>query len=116
MDRIVKAFRNNSGVRVPNLPPKPTSTGSGGGGGSTGRVPIPGTGYKNVGEVLRSKLNEAETKLDNLGKQLQDAKAKGNSFQVTKIKGQMRQTRKFIKEAPKIYRKGRFVMKKLGEE
>lgn len=32
MDRIVKAFRNNSGVRLPNLPPKPT--GEGGGGGS----------------------------------------------------------------------------------
>lgn len=117
MDKIVRAFRNNSGVRLPNLPPKPTYMGSGGGGGSTsGRVPIPGTGYKNVGEVLRSKLNEAETRLEGLGKQLQEAKVKGNSFQVTKIKGQMRQTRKFIKEAPKIYRKGRFSMKKLGEE
>lgn len=34
MDRVVKAFRNNSGVRLPNLPPKPTGESGGGGGGT----------------------------------------------------------------------------------
>lgn len=102
MDKIVKAFRNNSGVRLPNLPPKPTGEGGGG-----GRVPLPGMGFKNREELLRSKLNDAETKLSNLGKKLTEAKTKGNTFEITKIKGQMRQTRKFIKEAPKIYRNQR---------
>lgn len=90
--------------RIPSIVPKP-SGGNGGGGG--GRVPLPGMGYRNREELLRSKLNNAETKLSNLGKKLTEAKAKGNTFEITKIKGQMRQTRKFIKEAPKIYRNQR---------
>ena len=90
--------------RIPSIVPKP-SGGNGGGGG--GRVPLPGMGYRNREELLRSKLNNAETKLSNLGNKLTEAKARGNTFEITKIKGQMRQTRKFIKEAPKIYRNQR---------
>jgi 5-bromo-4-chloroindolyl phosphate hydrolysis protein len=90
--------------KIPSIVPKP-SGGNGGGGG--GRVPLPGMGFRNKEELLRSKLNEAETKLTNLGKKLTEAKTKGNTFEITKIKGQMKQTRKFIKEAPKIYRNQR---------
>ena len=100
----MKTTKPKKVARIPSIVPKP-SGGNGGGGG--GRVPLPGMGYKNRGELLRTKLNSAETKLENLGKQLAEAKAKGNTFQITKIKGQMRETRKFIKEAPKIYLKKR---------
>jgi len=91
-------------TRIPSIVPKP-SGGNGGGGG--GRVPLPGMGYNSRAELLRIKLNGAETKLENLGKKLSEAKLKGNTFEITKIKGQMKETRKFIKEAPKIYLKKR---------
>jgi len=63
MDRVVKAFRNNSGVRLPNLPPKPTGEG-GGGKGKGGQIPMPGT----EGMVTRSEYdaNRRSNILDSL--------------------------------------------------
>lgn len=101
INKIVKGFQNNAGVRIPSTLPKPTSQGTGGGG--SGRVPLPGMGYKSKAEFRRARKGEVENKMETLRQDLAKAKENNNSFRITKIKGQLRKLNKYHKNIDKMY-------------
>lgn len=93
MDNIVRAFRNNSGIRVPMKPVGPDKFGGGPSSGSAGggrQVPMPGTeGLRTKSEYLKerdARLLKSFTEKQNILKEknaiLREAK-KGNDL--TKI-------------------------------
>lgn len=101
INKIVKGFQNNSGIRIPSAPIRPGAPGAGGGG--SGKVPLPGMGYKSKAEFRRARKGEVENKMETLRQDLAKAKENNNSFRITKIKGQLRKLNKYHKNIDKMY-------------
>jgi hypothetical protein len=98
LNKVVKGFQNNAGVRIPTTLPKPTSMGSGGGGGTR---PLPGMEQiKGKSQVQNERIDLAKGRVENFRENLNKANAKVND--IKKSGGSKTELAKAQNDAAKI--------------
>lgn len=98
INKIVKGFQNNSGVRIPITLPKPQGSDSGGGGP---RPTLPGMEQiKGKSQVQNERMDLAKGRVENFRKNLDKANAKVND--IKKSGGSKTDLAKAQNEAAKV--------------
>jgi hypothetical protein len=98
LNKVVKGFQNNAGVRIPITLPKPQGTDSGGG---APRPPLPSMEYlKGKSQVQNERMDLAKGRVENFRENLNKANAKVND--IKKSGGSKTELAKAQNDAAKI--------------